>query len=93
MDWWQIDMAWQESTLYVVLSAVLYFSLLLITSLRVILKRKPSGISLAWLFLIYAIPLLGMFAYFIFGELNLSKRREKRRLQMVSYSKHGCIMK
>ncbi|MCP4320529.1 MAG: hypothetical protein GY951_01690 [Psychromonas sp.] len=58
MDFFSFDTAWQESAVYVVLSAMLYFSLLIITSLRVIIKRKPIGISLAWLFLIYTLPLL-----------------------------------
>lgn len=82
MDFFSFDMTWQDSTLYMVLSALLYFSLLLLTSLRVIIKRKPSGISLAWLFLIYALPLFGMLSYFIFGELHLGKKRQKRREQI-----------
>lgn len=82
MDFFSFDSAWQESTIYVVLSAVLYFSLLLLTSLRVIMKRKPIGVSLAWLFLIYALPLVGMLGYFVFGELHLGKKRQKRREQI-----------
>jgi len=82
MDFFSFDMAWQDSTLYVLLSASTYFTLLLITSVRVIIKRKPSGVSLAWLFLIYALPLLGMISYFIFGELHLGQKRQIRREQM-----------
>jgi cardiolipin synthase len=83
MEFLSFDSSWQESTIYVALSATLYFTLLLITSLRVIIKRKPSGISLAWLFLIYAIPLLGIIGYFIFGELNLGAKRQKRGEEMA----------
>ena len=79
MDFFSFDTAWQDSTIYVVLSALIYFSLLLLTSLRVILKRKPTGISLAWLFLINALPLLGMLGYFVFGELHLGQKRQQRR--------------
>ncbi len=82
MDFFSFDTTWQESTIYVTLSATLYFSLLLATSLRVIIKRKPIGISLAWLFLIYVVPLLGIIGYFIFGELHLGKKREKRSTEM-----------
>ncbi|MCW8995301.1 MAG: cardiolipin synthase [Psychromonas sp.] len=77
------DTTWQNSTLYVVLYACVYFSLLLLTSLRVIIKRKPTGVSLAWLFLIYALPLFGMLSYFILGELHLGKKRQKHREQLV----------
>ena len=79
MDFFSFDMAWQDSTLYAVLSALIYFSLLLFASLRVIIKRKPTGISLAWLFLINALPLLGMLGYFVFGELHLGQKRQKHR--------------
>lgn len=82
MAFFSFDIPWQDSRLYVLLSAFIYLSLLLLTSLRVIVKRKPSGISLAWLFLIYVLPLFGMFSYFIFGELHLGKKREKRRKKM-----------
>ena len=82
MDFFSFDMTWQDSTLYVVLSALIYFSLLLLTSLRVIIKRKPIGVSLAWLFLINALPLLGMLGYFVFGELHLGQKRQKRREQI-----------
>ncbi len=87
MDFFSFDTAWQESTVYVVLSATFYFSLLIITSLRVIIKRKPIGISLAWLLLIYALPLLGIIGYFIFGELHLAQKRQKRSEKMAIYFK------
>jgi cardiolipin synthase len=82
MDLFSFDTTWQESNFYVVPSALIYFSLLLLTSLRVILKRKPIGVSLAWLFLINALPLLGMLGYFVFGELHLGQNRQKRREQI-----------
>jgi len=83
MDFFSFDSAWQESAVYVAFSATLYFSLLVATSLRVIIKRKPIGVSLAWLFLIYAIPLVGIISYFIFGELHLGKKRQKRSEKMA----------
>lgn len=83
MDFFSVDMSWQDSTLYVVFSALLYFSLLLLISLRVIIQRKPTGVSLAWLFLIYALPLLGMLGYFVFGELHLGKKRQYRRQKIA----------
>ena len=81
MSYFSFDFSWQESLLYVLPSALIYFSILLLTSLRVILKRKPIGVSLAWLFLINALPLLGVIGYFVFGELHLGEKRQKRREQ------------
>lgn len=83
MNVFSFESTWFESAIYVVLSASLYFSLLVATSLRVIIKRKPIGVSLAWLFLIYALPLVGIVSYFIFGELHLGKKRHKRSEEMA----------
>ena len=82
MESFIFDMGWKNSELYLVLSAYIYFTLLLLTSLRVIIQRKPIGVSLAWLFLIYSLPLFGIISYFIFGELHLGKKRQKRRASM-----------
>lgn len=82
LDFFSLDMTWQDSTLYMLLSALLYFLLLLFLSLRVIIKRKPIGVSLAWLFLIYAFPFLGMLGYFVLGELHLGQKRQIRREQI-----------
>lgn len=70
---------WLDSDIFLTLSASLYFSLLALISVRVVLKRKPIGVSLAWLFLIFAVPLAGMIGYFIFGELTLGAKRSKQR--------------
>ena len=40
-------------------------------SVRVIMRRLPVGVSLAWLFVVLMIPLLGAFAYLLLGELRL----------------------
>ena len=82
IDFFSFVAAWRDSSFYVFFSALIYFCLSLLISLRVIHKRKPTGVALAWLFLINALPLLGMFAYFIFGELYLGKKRQQRRAQM-----------
>ena len=82
MDFFIIDMGWKNSELYLLLSAYIYFTVLLLTSLRVVIQRKPIGVSLAWLFLIYSLPLFGVISYFIFGELHLGKKRQQRRESM-----------
>lgn len=74
-----LHMTWLESEIYIAASATLYFGLLTLMTVRVVLKRKPIGVSLAWLFLMFAVPLVGMIGYFIFGELNLGAKRSKQR--------------
>lgn len=82
MDNFSWSLNWQDNNLYVALYAFIYFSLLISTTLRIILKRRASGITLAWLFLIFVLPVFGMISYFILGELHLGKKREKRRQQI-----------
>ncbi|SIR41710.1 cardiolipin synthase [Aeromonas sp. RU39B] len=53
-------------------------------SLRVILKRRPIGVSLAWLALIYAIPFAGVGFYVLFGEVRLGRRRGERAKAMYT---------
>ncbi|MBY5991236.1 cardiolipin synthase [Ferrimonas balearica] len=55
-----------------------YWLLVVAVSLRIALRRRPFGVSLAWLLLIYIIPLFGVACYLLFGELNLGKKRSSR---------------
>ncbi len=55
-----------------------FYALLVVgVVLRVIMKRRPIGVSLAWLALILAIPVVGVSAYLILGEIRLGRRRAK----------------
>jgi len=47
-------------------------------SARVIIRRPPVGVSLAWLAVIFSVPLLGALAYLLFGEKRLGRKRSKR---------------
>jgi cardiolipin synthase len=55
-------------------------------SLRVIMRRSPTGVALAWLFLISSIPLGGAFAYLLVGEKRVDRGRlERLRTLRKSY--------
>jgi cardiolipin synthase len=45
---------------------------------RVIMRRRPVGVSLSWLFVIMLLPFAGAFIYLILGELRLGKKRSAR---------------
>ncbi len=51
-------------------------------SVRVIMRRRRVGVSLAWLFLILAIPFAGAIIYLLLGELRLGSRRALRAVQL-----------
>ena len=56
-------------------------------SVRVVMKRRPIGVSLAWLFLIYILPGLGIVSYLLFGEIRLGRKRVARAVAM--YTPYG----
>ncbi len=47
-------------------------------SLRVILRRPPVGVSLAWLAVIFSVPFAGAAVYLLFGEKRLGRSRAQR---------------
>lgn len=47
-------------------------------SLRVIMRKRPYGVSLAWLVVVLLVPFLGGFFYLLFGENRLPEKRMAR---------------
>ncbi|WP_163936539.1 cardiolipin synthase [Paraferrimonas sp. SM1919] len=73
---------------YQVLSIIivgLYWLLVATVSFRIALKRRAFGVSIAWLLLIYILPIVGVAVYLLFGELNLGQMRSKRALNMFRH--------
>ena len=44
-------------------------------TLRLLFQKQSVTAMLSWLMMIYIFPLVGIFAYLIFGEINLGKKR------------------
>ena len=57
-----------------------YFHIVLViaVSLRVIVKRRPPGVSLAWLLLVIVFPYGGAILYLLMGERTLGRGRARR---------------
>ncbi len=51
--------------------------IVVLLSLRVIMKRPPTGVALAWLLLISAIPFLGGLIYLMIGERRIGRGRAR----------------
>ena len=47
-------------------------------SIRVIMRRLPVGVALAWLVLILVFPFVGSLLYLLLGEYRLGLRRTRR---------------
>ena len=45
---------------------------------RVVMQRRLTGETLAWIMVLFTLPFLGPFFYLLFGELRLGKRRARR---------------
>ncbi|NLS11407.1 cardiolipin synthase [Vibrio sp. SM6] len=68
---------------FVTLAGIGFYWLLVAgVTLRVVLKRRAVSVSLAWLMVIYILPVLGIACYFLFGELNLGRKRAERAKMM-----------
>lgn len=59
-----------------------YWLTIAAVTVRLVLKRRAMGITVAWLMIIYIIPILGIGLYFFVGELNLGRKRAERAKSM-----------
>ncbi|WP_150137175.1 cardiolipin synthase [Candidatus Enterovibrio altilux] len=76
---------------FLVLASVFFYWLLIASvTIRVVLKRRALGVSIAWLMIIYIVPIAGIILYLLVGELNLGKKRVERFRAM--YEPYRCWM-
>ncbi|MBV7315212.1 cardiolipin synthase [Shewanella sp. NIFS-20-20] len=59
-----------------------YWLIIAIVTVRIITKRRAIGVSLAWMLMIFVVPVGGILAYLLFGELNLGRERANRARAM-----------
>ncbi|WP_127960060.1 cardiolipin synthase [Serratia microhaemolytica] len=59
-----------------------YWLLIAAVTLRILMKRRAVPSAMAWLLVIYILPLVGIIAYLSFGELHLGKKRAERAKAM-----------
>lgn len=60
------------------LSAVAHACIVTAVVLRVIMKRPSTGVALAWLVIVAAVPALGVGLYLMIGERRVGERRVRR---------------
>jgi cardiolipin synthase len=65
-------------TLTTSLLAVAHWAIVIALSIRVIMRRLPVGVSLAWIAVIFSIPFAGAVIYLLIGENRLSRKYLKR---------------
>ncbi|PRB76207.1 cardiolipin synthase [Pseudomonas sp. MYb185] len=60
-----------------------YWLLTASVTIRIIALRRPVSVTLAWLLIIYILPIVGAALYLLIGELNLGRKRAARSGEMV----------
>ncbi len=73
-----MDLTSHLASLLTDLLLVLHWGIIVGLGLRIILKRRSTGVSLAWFLLITSVPFVGAILYLFIGELWLPHRRIKQ---------------
>ena len=66
-----------EHIILVYIIPVLIWVAVISVTLRLLVKKQAVSATLSWLMIIYLVPLIGVIAYLIFGEIKLGTRRAK----------------
>ena len=66
-----------EHIILVYIIPVLIWVAVISVTLRLLVKKQAVSATLSWLMIIYLVPLIGVIAYLIFGEVKLGTRRAK----------------
>ena len=64
-----------EHIILVYIIPMLAWLTIISVTLRLLVKKQSSSATLSWLMLIYLVPVIGVLAYLIFGEIKLGSKR------------------
>jgi len=67
-----------EFSWYALAAVVLHWSAVVGFSIRVIMRRRPVGVLLAWIAIILSVPVVGILLYLFLGENRVSTRYLRR---------------
>jgi len=67
-----------EITLTTTLVFIAHWTIIIGLSIRVIMRRRPVGVSLAWLAVIFSVPFFGALIYLFIGENRVGEKYLKR---------------
>lgn len=59
-----------------------YWLIIVATTLRIVFRRRPTTYVVAWMLIIYILPIVGVVLYFSLGETHLGQERVKRAQKM-----------
>ena len=67
-----------DITLTTTLIFIAHWTIIIGLSIRVIMRRRPVGVSLAWLAVIFSVPFVGALIYLFIGENRIGEKYLKR---------------
>ncbi len=67
------------------LALLLYGGVIALLAVRIVMRRRPVGVTLAWMLLLFALPVAGVVAYLMFGERYLGRLRAERGKQIQHF--------
>ena len=71
---------WQWLT---VIGVVVHLAVQLAISVRVVMRKRPTGETLAWIMIVFVFWIVGPLLYLFIGELRLGRRRERRFIELT----------
>ena len=54
------------------------FSISILLTLRIVMLKRPAGVTFAWVIVVFVLPLLGALIYLLIGETRLGELRARR---------------
>jgi cardiolipin synthase len=64
---------------------LVHFSLSVLAAIRLLYRKLAVNTTLAWLFLLFGLPVVGVVLYVLFGDHRLSGRRMKMGERLRSF--------
>jgi cardiolipin synthase len=71
---------WQWLTISGVL---IHIAIQLGIGVRVVMRKRPTGETLAWIMIVFTLPVIGFMMYLFIGELRLGRRRARRFIELT----------
>jgi cardiolipin synthase len=75
-------MSQEQIQFFTITALLLHWGIVIALSVRVIMRRRPVGVLLAWLALILSVPVIGVLFYLFVGENRISSKYIKRAMSI-----------
>ena len=74
MSWHNLQADWGT------IGVVVHTLITLVLVVRVLLQQRNNSVAIAWIAILFALPMIGLVAYLLFGEVNIGRRYRKRSM-------------